>query len=382
MGAAMQRRALPIGRFAVAATSLWLIACATTPKPQELVALEQLRQGERFADAEKKQAQLIAESTQAHTKSIEAWEDDDLELAKHWATVGSIKLRTALALLDQTQAREQVAQATAQMKQLGDEQATLAQKIKEADEKIRLYEQLAMARSATKERELQLSEAQQKSEAQKKVANAQLALKMADSVDAATYAKATYALAQELVNKATAALKADAAAEATSSAGLAKSKADAAYQAARPRYLEARQTASRQAQNQALQKNAAAIDGVTVKLKTVGQAQQLVLPVTDLFKRRATTPRGDRITIINAIGALLKKYPSYPVIINGYTSYRVRKSQRYAVSQTRAQKIADHFVTMGLPLKRFAVSGRGTETLIARRYSSVNDRVEIILLFQ
>jgi outer membrane protein OmpA-like peptidoglycan-associated protein len=182
--------------------------------------------------------------------------------------------------------------------------------------------------------------------------------------------------------KAQAALKANSPAEAISSAGMAASKANEAHAAARGPYTQAQANANKQARNQALQRDAAAIAGITVKLKTVGQTQQVVLPVLDLFKRRKTTPRSEKLSVLNAVGELLKKYPSYPVIINGYTSSRVRRSQRYAVSQGRAQQVANHFVSMGQPLKRFAVAGRGAENPVARRWSSANDRVEIILLFQ
>lgn len=356
--------------------------CATAPKPQELVAFDELRKSEQVEQATQKHAQLMGESEDAYKKAVEAWEDEELEEAKHWAMIGSIKLRTALALLQQEAAKRRVAAAETALKRATRQRADLMVKIHETDEKIELYGKLAQAKQATLEREKALTEAQRMAEAQKKVADAQLALKRADTVSAQTHAQATYALAQELLIKAEAALKANSPTEASSSAAMASAKATEAYAAARGPYQQAQANASQQVQNQALQRDAAAIPGITVKLKTVGQTQQLLLPVLDLFQRNKTAPRGERLGVINAIGELLKKYPSYPVIINGYTSSRVRRSQRYAVSQARAQSVANHFVTMGQPLKRFAVAGRGDESPVARRWSSANDRVEIILLFQ
>jgi outer membrane protein OmpA-like peptidoglycan-associated protein len=363
-------------------SSVLLVGCATVPKPQELVDLEKMREGQNYQKAQEQQTELVAASDQDHQQSLKAWEDDELEQAKHWAVLGSIKLRTAVTMIEQKQAQDQLERLKKEYQASLKESADLEAKNKETAEKIRLYEQLSTARHATQEKEKQLSEAQRLSEAQKSVSNAQLALKMADTVEAAKYATSTYDLAQTMLNKATEALKAGNGSDAASSADLAKTKAEEAYQTARVLYLKDKEAVARQAQNQGLQRDAAAISGVTVKLRAAGQTQQLILPIPDLFKARSTSPRPDKLSVLNAIGELLKKYPSYPAIINGYTSFRVPSSQRFAVSQTRGQQVVNHFVTLGLPFNRFAVSGLGADNLIARNYSTANDRVEIVLLFE
>jgi len=359
-----------------------LAGCASLPKPQELVALEQLRQGDRFDQARKQQLTLMAESEAAYKQALTAWEDKELEQAKHWAHIGTIKQRTAMAIISQAETREKVAQLQKQLKQVQAERAGIEMKLAETNEKIKLMEQLSAARKAASDKDAQLSAAQQLAAAEQKVSKAQLAMKMADTVEASRYAPETYSLAQAMLDKANIALKAKNASDASVSADIAAAKAEAAAQTARPLYLAAKQTASRQAQNQALQTDAGAISGVTVKLQTLGQTQHLILPVYSLFKRNSSTPLPAKTSILSAIGELLKKHPSYPVIINGYTSHGVRPSQRYAISLARAQQVANHFVTMGLPLKRFAISGLGGENLFARRNSPVNDRVEVVLLFQ
>jgi outer membrane protein OmpA-like peptidoglycan-associated protein len=370
-----------------------LVGCATVPKPQELLDLEVLREGEQFKEAQDKQAELIAEAEEAYKKAVTAWEGEELEDAKHWSHVGSIKIRTALTLIAQQATRQRIEQAKAQLGQTQATYADLSAKIKEADEQLRLHGELNAAKRAAANKEAKLKaeldeqkrkqeEEKRLAEAQQIVAKAQLAVKMADTVDAATYAKSDYSVALTMLKKAEAALKVNKASEASAMAEAAKNKAEAAFAAAKPKFSHAKASAERKAKNQALQKDASAIAGVTVRMKTVGETQQLILPVPNLFKRYKTTPRGEKMGILNAIGALLKKYPGYPVIINGYTSYRVRRSQRFAVSQARAQQIASHFSTMGVPFKRFAVSGRGAENLIARKWSRLNDRVEVIILFQ
>jgi len=356
--------------------------CGTLPKPQELLSLEQLRQGERFQQAQKQQAQLMAESEEAYKKAVEAWQDKDLEQAKHWSTLGAVKLRTATALVATQVTRERSEAVRAKLAKVQAERADVELKLAETNEKIRLHEQLTAARKAIKDKETELSVAQQLANAEQKVSKAQLALKMADTVEASKYAPEAYALAQAMLEKAAAAVKAKNPSDASASADIAQAKADAAYAAARPLYLAAKQTASRQAQHQALQKEAAALKGVTVKLATAGQTQQLIIPIYSLFKRRSTAPLGDKLATLTAIGELLKKYPGYPTIINGYTSHLVPSGQRYAMSLARAQQVANHFVSMGLPLRQFVIAGLGGENLFARKNSPINDRVEVVLLFQ
>jgi outer membrane protein OmpA-like peptidoglycan-associated protein len=370
-----------------------LVGCATVPKPQELLDLEVMREAKDYEDAKDKQPDLTQESDDAHKKSVGAWEDEELELAKHWALLGTIKLRTALSLIKQETARQRMEAARKELAQVTEEHQDLTAKIKETDEQLELVAQLSAARKAAKEKEAALSaklteaqkreqEQKQLAEAQKKVGEAELAMKMADTVEAAKYAKTEYATAQSLMVRAKAALKAKNASDASATATMAKTRAEAAYHAARPKYLAAKQDAERKARNQALQKDAAAIGGVTVKMKSVGQTQQLIMPIVDLYKRANATPRPRKMTTLNEIGNLLKKYPEYPVIVNGYTSYRVRRSQRFAVSQARAQQVASHFVSMGVAFKRMAVAGHGSENMIGRRYSRINDRVEVVILFQ
>jgi outer membrane protein OmpA-like peptidoglycan-associated protein len=385
-------------------TTAALVACATAPKPEELVSLENMRQQERYELAQEQQETLIAEAEEAYTKAMEAWEDEELNLAKHWATIGTIKVRMAQTLIDQKEARQDIKEIQGELVETRETYADLSQQIEQAEEQLRLHDALVQAKKAAAQKEARLAaelkekeaklkqklteaekeKEQQKrlAEAQKKVADAQLALKRAETVEASTYAKGEYQVGKSLLEKAEAALKAENATDASTSADMAKTRAEAAYAAAKPKYLEAKETASRQAKNQALQKDAAAITGVEVKLQTVGQTQQLVIPVPYLFKGRRSKIRDEKVGTLNEIGELLKKYDGYPVILNGYTSHRVPRRQRYAVSQARAQRVANHFVSMGIPYKRFGITGKAAEDLIARRYSRLNDRVEIVLLFQ
>ena len=273
---------------------LLLAGCATAPKPQELLDLEELRQGQPYQKALEKEPTLIKESDEAYQKSDAAWKDEKLDDAKHWATLAMIKARTALTIVAQAAAGSRAAEIKKQLAKLAAERQELSAKVRDADEKLQLHGKLSAARKAALAKEAELSEAQKREEAQRKLADAQLALKLADTVEAAKYSQADYASAQALLRRADELLKAGSTTDAAATAAMAKSKAESAYAGARPQFQSARQAADRQAQNQALQKDAAAIGGVTVKMKTVGQTQQLIIPVLGCFAGAKVMPKPEK----------------------------------------------------------------------------------------
>lgn len=369
--------------------TILLAGCASAPKPKELLDLEELRKAKSYASAQQAQPALVKESDEDYKKSVEAWDESELDLAKDWAILATIKLRTALAIIEEAATRASAGALRKEIDGLRRARAEAQARIREADEQLRLHGKLSAARKAALEKEKALTDAQKReqeqralADAQKKVADAQLAMKMADTVEASKHAATEYAGAQALLLRAEASLKAGNATDAATTAEMAKAKAEAAYNAARATFLAAKKQAERQAQNQALQKDAAAVGGVTVKMKSSGDTQQLILPVLDCFKRGKSVPKPEKLVVLSAIAGLLKKYPDYPVIINGYTSSRVARSQQYVVSYARAQAVATHFATQGVNLKRIATSGQGSESPIAPKHLTANDRVEIILLYQ
>jgi outer membrane protein OmpA-like peptidoglycan-associated protein len=380
-------------RLAVIVVVAALAGCGQLPRPKELTDFASLRESKEYPKAAEKQPDLVKQSDDNYFKALEAWRDKEIDLSKYWASLGVIKLRTALSTVKEDGSRQRAEAARKELGELKKREQELKRQLAETDEQLALHAKLEAARKAAAEKEAhlkaKLSEAQRREEEQKRLGEAQtkvgeaaLALKQADTVEAARYAPNEYGVAQALLARAEAALKAGNAADAVATAEMARSKAEAALAASRPQYTAAQKAVERQARNQALQKDAAAITGVTVRMKAVGETQQLILPVPELFKRAETTPRAEKKALLNEIAALIKKHADYPVLINGYTSSRVRPSQQYSVSQARAQEVANHFVSMGIEFKRMATAGRGSENPIAAKASPLNDRVEIILLFQ
>ncbi|MGB0678663.1 MAG: OmpA family protein [Polyangiales bacterium] len=346
-----------------------VLGCAAAPKPQELTQLETMREGQRYHALKESQAELMAESDTAFERSTAAWQDGELDVSKHWAELGTIKMRTAIALQKKRLLALKFKSLHKQVQAEQGRKASLAQQLKDAGEKAELYAKLDAS--------VELADAQ------KKISAAQLAQKQADSVDARKHADATYRELSGLLNEAVAAAGAGNASIAAAKADMAKAKAEAAYAEARPAYLKARSNAKVKEQNAALQKDIAGIAGVTVSVENVGPTRQLVVPVLGLFKRRSTTMIGAKESIISALSTQLKKHKGFQVVVNGYTSYRVPARQRYEVSKERAQAVANKFIAAGVESERVAVAGRGVEKMAERRRSGpLNERVEVIIILK
>jgi OOP family OmpA-OmpF porin len=90
--------------------------------------------------------------------------------------------------------------------------------------------------------------------------------------------------------------------------------------------------------------------------------------------------------LLDAVAALLKKYPTYPVLIIGHTDSRGKRDGNMALSLARAQAVFQALVGRGAEAKRFVVSGQGPDAPISDNRSKggreQNNRVEVIFLYQ
>ena len=121
---------------------------------------------------------------------------------------------------------------------------------------------------------------------EQKIAAAQLALRTADTVDAAKYAKAEYSAASDMLAKASAELQQSDFAGAQASAEVAKRNADKATEISKPLYEQAEQTSQNKARDEALARDASGINGTDVRLERRGDLQRLVIAVPELFSKR------------------------------------------------------------------------------------------------
>jgi outer membrane protein OmpA-like peptidoglycan-associated protein len=300
--------------------------------------------------------------------------------------MGMIKIKTAIALVEQELARQKTTQLNAEITKSEDEYSRVAKDLQAVSEQVALMQKLSSSAAEKQRLQQQLGQEQQRAGAQDKVAAAELALKTADTVDAANYAKVEYQGASDLLDRARSELKSGNYAAAQTSADLAKTKAEQAATVAKPAFAEAGQTASNKARNEALGRDAAAIPGVTVRLERRGDLQRLVVPLKDLFSRKVTTLSPGADAMIDQVATLLKKYANYPVQVIGHSDSRGKHNELVALTQARAQSVYTALLSRGVDAKRLLVSGQGPDEPLADNKTATgraqNNRVEVIFLFQ
>lgn len=374
--------------------------CATPPKPPELQAYENIRRAAKIQEAAKRAPDLVAASEKHGEKAREAWESNDLEDSRRDALMAQIKLKTALALYEQDELKKRIQTLSAQQAQAEEDYAGLAKDLASEQEKLTLLKKyLETRKSAEEEKERlsqQMTSEQQKAQAEQqrlsqqmateqKIAAAELALRTADTVEASKYAKAEYGAAGDMLAKAQAELKQSNFSGAQASAEVARRNADRAAELSKPLYEQAEQSTQNKARDEALVREASALNGADVRLERRGDLQRVVIAIPELFSKRQASISPGRDGVLDAIAALIKKYPSYPVQIVGYTDNRGKSGELMALSAARAQAVFSALAARGVEANRLMTSGGGGEE---PRFDNKtaggrakNNRAEIIFLY-
>jgi outer membrane protein OmpA-like peptidoglycan-associated protein len=369
---------------------LLFVSCATPPKPRELDSFEKLRHDQYFEDAKRRAPGLVDDAEKLFAKSKEEWESNNLDDSRRDALMGSIKLKTALAMVEQDRSKSRFTASDNEYRKTEEEYGRAAKELAATNEQISLLEKLGAARASAAEEQKklsqQLTEEQQRNKANDKVQAAQLALKTADTVDAATFAQAEYRAASDMLARATEEFKNKQWSAAETSAELARQKAEQAGTLAKPQYQQAEQTKANKTRDEQLGRDAASISGVTVRLERRGDVARLVLPLRDLFIKKSTTIGPNREAQLDQVATLLKKYPTYPVEIIGHTDSRGKHDELVALALSRAQSVMEALVSRGADTKRFLVSGKGPDEPLTDNKSAAgraqNNRVEVVFLYQ
>jgi len=370
-------------------------ACATPPKPPELEALEKLRNDPSAQAAAKKSPDLVGSADTWLGKARDKWQSNDLDEAAHAALMGQIKLKQAIALTDQDRAKSRLSSVGAEMEKANDEQARLQRELAAVNEQVTLLERLQQQGAERQKLEAQLSAEKkqleterQRTTATEKVSDAEVALKNADAVNATKYAQVPYSSAKDMLARAQAEVQRNDFAAAQVSADMARKKAEEAIAASKPQYEEAAKSAESQARAEALAREAAALPYVTVRRDAKGTLQRLrvIVQSTNLFDRREAAVTGSGSAALDQIAGLIKKYPTFPVQVMGYTDSRGRASDQRTRAEARAQKIYSELLTRGVDAKRLVVTGEGSNEPLADSATAngraQNNRVEIVFLYQ
>ena len=73
-----------------------------------------------------------------------------------------------------------------------------------------------------------------------------------------------------------------------------------------------------------------------------------MIAVPELFSKRKPDIAAGHDGVIDAIAELIKKYPTYPVQIIGYTDNRGKASELLAISAARAQNVYSALAAKGV----------------------------------
>jgi len=364
-----------VGLFALAA------GCATPPKPPELSTFERMRADPAANVAAKKYADLINSADRWMARSRDEWQSNDLEKASHSALMGQIKLKQALAMAEQERAKGRIATATVDIDKSTDENSRLQKELAALNAQVALLQRLQA-------QTVELSTERQKATASEKIADAELALKNADSMRASNYAKAQYQTAVDMLARAQQEAQQGNFAAAQISADQAKHKADEAADVAKPMYQEDARSAESRATAEDLAREAASIPGISARRDVRDKMQRLVLPIpadTLFVKRETTIGPGKGGPLLDRMAALIKKYQN-PVQVIGYTDSRGRSGELLALSLARAQAVYTALVSRGVDARRLVVSGQGASEPISDNRTiagrAQNNRVEIIFAYQ
>lgn len=364
--------------------------CATPPKPNELEAFEKLKQSPNYQAAQRRSPDLVAESERLFGKANEEWQSNDLDLSRRDSLMGSIKLKTALALVEYDQSKARADKATAELRVVDDEYARVNKDLVATQEQIALLQKLketsSQAAMQQEKMKRELADREAAGQARDKIAAAELALKGAEQVNAQEYAKVEYQTAKDTLTRAQASLDAKDYAMASQNADAARDQANRATQTAKPTYEQSASTTASQARNEALARDLSGIPGVQVRLERRGDVQRAAVPIRGLFKPRSTviTPGSDGV--LDQLASVMKKYPTYNVLVVGYTDNRGRRDALLARSQAQATAVYSGLVARGVEAKRMVVSGNGADEPVSDNRTvagrALNNRVEVIFLYQ
>ncbi len=375
--------------------------CATTPKPKEIIALEDLRSDPTLSDPDRHAFDLLAAADALLVQASRAWEHHDVYAARRDALMGQIKMKTALALLQAEHVSAKLAELDAELAISTDESGRLDTELATAQEEVALLQRLQTMRASVAAEKKALSEREdvvkkqaaterqkaaaeaanekRKAEAQHGIRVLELTLKIAETVDAPHYAKAAYTAATGMLQDAHKELDAGHWDESLARATLAQAEAEKGIAEARPLYEKATQAISNRARDRELEADATGIAGIETRLEREGDLQRLVLVFHGLFADRQAQLRPEQAKVVDAVKELLNKYPTYPLQLTGYApsaagTAAAKDDAAPALSLARANALYWALVGRGIDPKRMNVDGKPSG-------AGGDSRVELAILY-
>ncbi|HTA21319.1 MAG TPA: OmpA family protein [Polyangia bacterium] len=357
-------------------------ACASGPRPKELLALEQLRTDPTLSDTDRQAFDLLAAADALLLRAEIDWDHHDRYATRRDALMGQIKMKTALALIERQRAADRTAQLGAEQALADDEYADLSDRLAVVHEQVALLERFqAATTTASRERQAlssQIAAERQRADALDGLRRAELALRAAETVDASTYAKAKDTAAAGMLQQAHKDFDAGHWDAVLTGTALATMEAEQAIAIARPSYEAASTALTIRARDRALEGDATAISTLRTRLERDGDLQRLVLVLDGLFtpKRSVLTP--DEAKVLDPVKDLLAKYPTYPIQIAAFPEEQATSEAFAALALARANAVYWALVSRGIDPKRLSVDVKGAAAQTGRGKDA---RVELSILY-
>src|SRR6185437_13924203 len=364
-------QAIRRGRVAVLLPAvLALAACATMSAPERNAytqAKDQVYQLEGEPLANEAAGMPLQRARQDLANADEAAAHHNADAVMYWSYLASREAQTGQAMVEELQARNQVASATAERERmLMDYQRRRAEI---AQQRASAAEQRAQQAEAQLQ-QVQQQHAQQQQQAQLAQAQSQVdqARQQAQQAEQAAQQAAEQARQQA----------AEQSAQVQAQAQQQVEQANAQTQAAQAQAREA-QVQADQAREQEQQ---ARHELEHLQARQTSQGMVLTLSSSLLFATGRDTLEPGAMPAIHSVAAFLHEHPMVKLRIEGFTDNRGSDSLNDALSQRRAQAVANALRSDGVDASRYVVIGRGASMPVASNSTSAgrqhNRRVELL----
>lgn len=355
------------GRAAALAPALLaLAACASMSRPEHdayTQAQDQVHQLEAEPLASEAAGLPLQRARGDLANADEAAAHHNVDAVMYWSYLASREAQTGQAMVDELQARNHIASATAERERMltayQHRRAELAQ------------QRAAAAEQRAEQAEAQLQQIQQQQAQQQQ--DAQLAQAQAQVDQARQQAQQAAQAAQEAQQQ-SADQAAQVQAQAQQQIQQAQAQTETARAQARQAQVEADQAREREEQARHELEN--------LQARQTSQGMVLTLSSSLLFATGRDTLEPGAMPAINSVAAFLHEHPMVKLRVEGFTDDRGSDTLNDALSQRRAQAVANALMSDGVEPARFLVIGRGASMPVASNDTSAgrqqNRRVELL----
>ena len=365
------------------------LACGKPDKPKELLEIEALwqdpatRQIKNIPGAEL----YYRESRQFRYDAQEAYEDNEIELAREYAIWSRLRYRSAIAVAKQFAATQRLEASNAKVASRNPELTAINQERNKLNTEVTTLERQL---TAAKRRQgdngaigigsigsgAGADEAARLNQAEAQIASVEAARVSAVDVGAGEHAAATFNRAENMLKslRTLSAQKPVPLQEITTTSKKAVALYAQAAEEARPVHKEELAKQDPAARLEAL---AAAASSALGAPSALTQGLSVVALAPGSFSKGSATLSGGGLTALQSIATLAKEYDEFSLSIEAFTG-RGDATENLGLSQLRARAVKEALIEAGVDSSRITSSkGQGQENLRFPDAPSQNERFEV-----